>query len=297
LRLSLKLPRLHPGLRLDASRSTAAGHERGTERLTPHETVTAIALPPATRRGRKPLSRSVATPSEARLLTMLDRPRRATELAKLLGVTRERVRQLIFRLLALDFIRSADPAAPTSVVARKDDPSLLLRMEQACVLSRFPDDEATTLSRIVGLVHIPRERLTIIAEALREAGLIETAGTAEQAELYRLTPAGRTHWQRSGDVRKADAPPPPPLPFRSDRVRSVLACLASKGPIRTRDIGLELGIRQPSMNALMQYLKRKNAVRTQSGVRRSPYELTADGRRLLVEMQNRQAAPTCTALV
>jgi len=124
-----------------------------------------------------------------------------------------------------------------------------------------------------------------IAEALREAGLIEKTGRATYGDLYRLTVAGSAHWQRSTAACHADLPP---LPFRSDRVRDVLSHLDSQGPTRTRDVGRALGISQTSMNALMQRLKRKNVVRTQTDARRAPYELTPDGCRILAAMK-RQA--------
>ncbi len=60
------------------------------------------------------------------------------------------------------------------------------------------------------------------------------------------------------------------------------------GPTRTRDIGLTLGLRHQSLNALMQYLKRKNAVRTQSDTRFAPYQLTPDGREMLAAMQHQE---------
>ena len=50
-----------------------------------------------------------------------------------------------------------------------------------------------------------------------------------------------------------------------------------------------LGIAQASVNALMQYLKRKRLVTKVGGEMTAPYQLTDEGRRALVEM-NRLAA-------
>ncbi len=68
-------------------------------------------------------------------------------------------------------------------------------------------------------------------------------------------------------------------------MRNVLADLDCNAPTRTRDIGLRLKIPPQSINALMQYLKRKNMVRTQTGSGNAPYVLTEDGRQTLAAMQ------------
>src|SRR5208283_2008671 len=125
-------------------------------------------------------------------------------------------------LSALGRIRSADPNYPTFVIARMDDPLTLLRPEQERVLSAFPGTEATTLSKIAVVTNMYGGKAARIAESLREAGLIEKTGRATYGDLYRLTAAGSTHWQRSAAARHADMPPPP---FRSDRVRDVLSHL------------------------------------------------------------------------
>jgi DNA-binding MarR family transcriptional regulator len=240
------------------------------------------AAPVVRRRGRKPLSGLVPGASAARLLALLDRPRRGADLSALLNVTRQRVHQLVVDLSARGLIRSADPNSPTFVIARQDDPSTLLRQDQQRVLSAFPQARATTLSKIALVTNMHAERIATLAESLRALGLVERAGAATHGELYQPTAAGLAHWQRSATARRADIPPPP---FRSDRVRGVLSLLASRGPTRTRDLGLVLGVSQTSINALMQYLKRKKAVRTQTNAPRAPYDLTPDGREMLAAMQ------------
>jgi DNA-binding IclR family transcriptional regulator len=217
---------------------------------------------------------------------LLDRPRRATELAALLNVTRQRVHQLLVVLSALDLIRSAEPEHPTSVVARKEDPSLLLRPDQERALSAFPDARATTVSKIAAATGMRAATVTATVQFLSHAGLVETTGTATFGDLYRLTAAGSAHWQRSATTRRADLPP---APFRSDRVRDVLTYLEGHGPTRTRDIGASLGIPATSINALMQYLKRRNAVGNRTDMPHSPHGLTPEGRHMLMAM--RQARP------
>jgi DNA-binding MarR family transcriptional regulator len=265
---------------------------RHTWKVTPQGKTADISIaPPVLTRGRKPKVSTAPGSAAARLLALLDRPRRGAEITALLGVTRQRVHQLVVALTAQGFIRSSDPAYPMFVVALKDDPSTLLRPDQERVLSAFPEPDATTLSKIAAVSHMSAGKLVAIAESLREAGLIETIETATYGDLYRLTAAGSAHWQRSVIARRAEVPP---LPFRSDRVRAVLSCLESQGPIRTRDVGLGLGISQTSINALMQYLKRRNTVRTHTDQRHAPYELTPDGREVLACMQSqaRNAAAT-----
>jgi DNA-binding IclR family transcriptional regulator len=235
------------------------------------------------KRGRPPETPSHPGPAASRLLALLDRPRRGEELRNLLGVTRQRVHQLVVTLLAFDLIRTADPDSPTFVVARKDDLSALLRPDQERVLSAFPEAIATTLSKIAQAVNMPRAKVVSIAASLRDTGLIERGGRAAFGDLHRLSAAGSVHWQRSLIAPQAE---PPPLPFRSDRVLAVLSCLESQGPIRTRDVGLALGISRTSMNALMQYLKRRKAVRIHTDARNAPYELTPDGRAILAAMRS-----------
>jgi hypothetical protein len=111
--------------------------------------------------------------------------------------------------------------------------------DQERVLSALPEAVGTTLSKIAAAaVNMPSGKAAGIAESLLETGLIEKAGMATYGNVYRLTAAGAEHWQRSPTVNQADLPP---LPFWSDRVRAVLPCLETQGPIRTRDVGLGWG--------------------------------------------------------
>jgi DNA-binding MarR family transcriptional regulator len=221
------------------------------------------------------------------MLALLARPRHGAELPALLGVTRQRVHQLIGELSALDLVRCAGPDLPSFVLAHKNDPSTLLRPDQERVLSALPDGRATTtLSRIAVVTNASLAWAAAVLEALSKAGLVETAKTTTSGDSYRLTADGAAHWQRSPTRRRAGISGPP-LPFRSDRIRDVLSLLGSQGPTRTRDISRVLGLSQTSMNALMQYLKRKRAVRNQTDVRNAPYELTPEGREMMAAMQRR----------
>jgi DNA-binding IclR family transcriptional regulator len=294
LRAGLNLRQTIRALGTLASLDLAIINTRHTWHLTPRGKTADISIAPAVRtRGRKPMTTPTPGGSAARLLALLDRPRRGAELTTLLGVTRQRVHQLVVALSALGLVRSADPTYPTFVIALKDDPSTLLRADQERVLSAFPETEATTLSKLALVIRMPGRKLASIAAALLEAGLIEKTGMATYGYLYRLTAAGSVHWQRSATARHAGTPP---LPFRSDRVRAVLSYLESQGPIRTRDVGVGLEIPQTSVNALMQYLKRKNVVCTQTDARHAPYELTPDGRKMLAAMQCQAGTPPQRAI-
>jgi predicted transcriptional regulator len=63
-------------------------------------------------------------PSSQRLLDLLDRPMTGSVIAEKLGVTRQRVRQLIVRLHALGRIAFGDPDDPFWIVMRAEDKSL-----------------------------------------------------------------------------------------------------------------------------------------------------------------------------
>jgi Mn-dependent DtxR family transcriptional regulator len=69
----------------------------------------------------------------------------------------------------------------------------------------------------------------------------------------------------------------------------VLGLLADRGRGQITEIGDALGVAQPSINALFQYLKRKALVRKDGEQIRSPYVLTERGREVLAEMQRRRA--------
>jgi DNA-binding MarR family transcriptional regulator len=240
-------------------------------------------------RGRKPSRTVVPGSSAARLLALLETPRHRADLPGLLGVTRERVRQLVVSQSAAGRIRGPGSGDPIFALALTDDPAVLLTYAQERVLSAFGEEKPTTLSRLAAVAHRSPAVMAQIADFLRDVGLIEKAGQAQATygELWRLTPAGRSHWQRSPDVAEAE---PPPLMYRSGRVANVLAYLAEQGESRTVKVARALDIPPQSTNALMQYLKRRGIVRVQSDAFRSPYVLTNEGRELLAAMTRRAEA-------
>jgi predicted Rossmann fold nucleotide-binding protein DprA/Smf involved in DNA uptake len=87
-------------------------------------------------------------PSSQRLLDMLDRPMPGSVIAERLGVTRQRVRQLVVRLHALGRIAFGDPNNPFWIVMRVEDKSLVLSYDEERVLSALPRERAADAARI-----------------------------------------------------------------------------------------------------------------------------------------------------
>ncbi len=234
---------------------------------------------PKETRGRKRsgVVAAAGTPA-ARLLALLATPRHRAELQGLLGLTRERVRQLLVALSAAGLIRGAGTDDPTFALARSDDPVVLLTQAQERVLSAFDEEQATTLRR---LATAARRRLMVTAEIagfLCDAGLIETAGRMASGELWRLTQAGRSHWQRSPIVPKGPQPEEPALSFHAQRMLNVMTYLAEKGEARPAEMASAFGYPPRATDGLMQFLKRQGIVRAWSKTGHEFYLLTEHGR-------------------
>ena len=202
-------------------------------------------------------------------------------MGELLGGNARRVRQSVVRLLAHGRVRIVDPAHILNIVARSDDPSVLLTRDEDRVLSALPDEATTGLTRLAAAIHMPTTQIQDALARLCELGLVEDAATRRGKTLYRLTSAGGEHFQRRNRARRAK----PALPVvKSNRVRHVLSYLSGQGEARIKDVRDALGIAPASMNALMQYLKRKRLVTKVDDEPRTPYELTDEGREALAEM-------------
>jgi DNA-binding IclR family transcriptional regulator len=211
----------------------------------------------------------------------LTQPQHGADLIAKLGVSRQHVHQSVVRLAALGLIRTGEADRPIYAVARSDDPSILLRASEETVLSVFPETAATTVANIARACHRTSEETASVMRVLSDYGLVEPAGHSRRGEVYHLTPAGQAHWQRRPVAQTADLPA---LPVKSDRVRLVLSQLAQHGPARTHSVGQALGIPRLSINALMQYLKRKGLVCKTSMDLHAPHELTNEGKETLQSM-------------
>jgi DNA-binding IclR family transcriptional regulator len=222
--------------------------------------------------------------SIARLLAAVDRPRRERDLARELGISRQMAHQNIVRLLALGLLRSADPDRPTQLVALATDTTLLLRIGEERVLSAFPDGAYTTARNLASRLRQPVEAVRAVLDTLKAQGLAAEAPGGTDGRVA-LTAAGAAQFQRDASARRAE---PWTLPVKSDRVQAVLERLA-EAPARTVDIGRELGIERHTVNALMQYLKRRGLARKAGDDLFAPHEITDTGRRVAAEMSRRMA--------
>jgi DNA-binding IclR family transcriptional regulator len=221
--------------------------------------------------------RSIPPGSTAeRMLEILERPATGPELARILGVTLQRVHQLVVRLSAMGLVKVGDINRPLRAVWRTGQKAIVLDATAAKVLNAVPEGRGTTSGKIAVAIRRPTEVVDKALSQLTRRGFVERDGDA-----FRLTATGLNHWQHRTDARRAA---PAPLPVKSERVHDVLTCLLEQGPTRTRDIGHALGIERASINALMQYLKRKGLVQKSPGGLNAPHELTQAGRKVLGEL-------------
>jgi DNA-binding MarR family transcriptional regulator len=223
---------------------------------TPRGKACMVAIVPDKPRGGQG-GRGILRPgtAAARLFQILDRPMRGRALAEALGVTPQRVHQLVVRELATGRLRCGDPLSPLLIVAQAGDRSVLLDSAEQQALSALAAGEVATVQRMASRTRLPQARMTLLAEALRAKGLVDSDRDARGQPAWRLTEAGITHVQRRTRHLLA---PEPRGPVRSDRVWRVLGHLADHGPSRTRDIAAALGVPFQPMNALIQQLKRRS---------------------------------------
>jgi DNA-binding IclR family transcriptional regulator len=224
-------------------------------------------------------------PSGRHLLELLERPMRGDEIALKLGVTRQRVHQLLVQLHAQGRVRFG--GRNPLIVAHSDDETLLLSRDEERVLSRMPEAYATDATKIKAATGLPTQRARRTLERLVNKSLIATLDGFKGDTVYRITAAGLQHPQRHRQVRRAK---PPRLPVESDRIRAVLSTMREAGSLRIKELRDALNIPQNSINALMQYLKRKGLVQKTGWALFAPYALTDQGRQALAEMMRRQAA-------
>jgi DNA-binding IclR family transcriptional regulator len=239
-------------------------------------------IPDRIRRGSE-----LAGPGARRLLDILDRPMRGSELAERLGLTVQRVRQLVVKLHAQGLVKFGDPERILEVVSRTKDKTVLLSHDEARVLSAIPDAYATNVTKIRLAVLLPEKSVRKILDRLIGRGFVVAQDGFTGEAVYQTTVPGLKHPQYRQDARLADAPR---LPVESDRVRAVLSAIRDARSLRIRDLKNALKIPQPSINALMQYLKRKGLVQKNSQEQAAPYSLTDKGFDALTEMARRHAA-------
>jgi Mn-dependent DtxR family transcriptional regulator len=240
------------------------------------------AVPDRLRRGR-----DVPGIGGLRLLALLDRPMRGGEIAEKLGITHQRVRQLIIKLHAQGYVRLGDRENIFWIVMRAGDKTRLLSRDEERVLSAIPREYVTDITKIRLATSMPAKKVMTIIETLKVSRLVETSNGLRGDQVYRTTTAGLNHPQRARSARLAQELR---LPVKSDWIHKVLYKISDSSALRIKDLSEMLQIPHQSTNALMQYLKRKHLVEKIGQDLHAPYALTEMGRAALVEMTRRQAA-------
>jgi DNA-binding MarR family transcriptional regulator len=230
---------------------------------------------------------NIPGPGGRRLLKLLDQPMRGSEIAERLGVSHQRVRQLVIKLHAQGHVTFGDSEKPFWIIRRADDRTYLLSRDEEHVLSAIPREYVTTVSKIRQAAHMPENKVQKILERVIASRFVEEFEGFEGNRVYRLTEAGKNHPQRNQSARRAAGPR---LPVESDRIRKVLSTILDSRALRIRDVRDALKIPHKSTNALMQYLKLKHLVKKTGPEFDAPYSLTDEGRAALAEMTRRLAA-------
>jgi Mn-dependent DtxR family transcriptional regulator len=225
-------------------------------------------------------------PGAKRLLDMLDGPMRQRVIAEKLEVSQQRAHHLIVKLHALGQVHFADPARPSWLVMKAGDKTPFLSRDAERVLSVLADDYATDLKKISVAVRMSAGKVKGILQELIVQSLVKAVQGLDSSPTYQITSAGLEHPQRVPDRTRAKAPR---LPVESDRVRVVLSTIRDNGSLRIRDATERLRIPHQSLNALFQYLKRKQLIAKVHDDLHAPYSLTDDGRATLTEMIRRAA--------
>jgi len=212
---------------------------------------------------------------------------RGNEIVERLGVTHQRVRQLVIKLHAQGRVTFGDPENPFWIIRLADDRTPLLSRDEEHVLSAIPREYVTNATKIRLAARVPENKVRKILGGLIASRFVEEFEGFQGNRVYRLTEAGKKHPQRDQSARRAAVPR---LPVESDRVRKVLSTILDSGALRIRDLTDVLRIPRKSINALMQYLKRKHLVKKTGPEFAAPYSLTDEGRAALAEMTRRLAA-------
>ena len=239
-------------------------------------------MPDRIRRGN-----TLPGPGARRLLEVLDGPMRGSELAEKLGVTLQRIHQLVVKLHAQGLVKLGDLENILEVVSRNKDKTVLLSRGEARVLSAIPDAYATDFTKIRLAVVLPEKSVQQILDSLVARHFVAALDGLNDRRNYQITAAGLKHPQRHQNKRVAQ---PPRLPVESDRIHAVLSAMRDARSLRIRDLKVALKIPHPSINALMQYLKRKALVQKTGRELAAPYSLTNKGLDTLAEMERRLAA-------
>jgi len=113
---------------------------------------------------------------DERLLDVLVQPMRGSELQRLLNLSRQRIYQIVAKLMALGLLRVGDPKRVTLIVARHDDPTVLLPYSGELVLSSLMETEETSASSLATRLRTPLEEILNQLSWLADQGLVRQTG-------------------------------------------------------------------------------------------------------------------------
>jgi predicted transcriptional regulator len=236
---------------------------------------------------RKRRNKNGPSPGARRLLEVLERPMSGRDIAAKLGVTHQRVHQLAIRLYAQGRVSFGDLRNPLWIVMRAGDNTPFLSRDEERVLSAIAPEYATDATKIRLAAHMSESDVHKALERLIVDRFVKACEGFQGNRLYQITAAGLKHPQRDQAARRARAPR---LPAKSDRIRKVLSVISNSGAVRIIDVANILGVPHQSLNALIQYLKRKQLVKKTGQEFSAPYSLTGEGHAALAEMTRRYAA-------
>lgn len=137
-----------------------------------------------------------AGPLGRRLLGLLVRSMRGTEVIEKLGISSQLFRQMAIKLHAQGRLRFGDPEHPSWIVMRANDFTSLLSRTEERVLSAFRPGQAASFTKLKSATRMPEDTLVQALETLIEEEFIEDAGGVQENPEYRLTAAGASHLQR-----------------------------------------------------------------------------------------------------
>ena len=125
-----------------------------------------------------------------RLLKLLDRPMRGNEIVEKLGVSHQRVRQLVIKLHAQGRVTFGDPEIPFWIIRRADDRTPLLSRDEEHVLSAIPREYVTNVTKIRLAARMPENKVQKILKGLIASRFVEEFEGLQGNRVYRLTEAG-----------------------------------------------------------------------------------------------------------
>ena len=108
-----------------------------------------------------------------RLLNLLDRPMRGNEIVERLGVSDQRVRQLVIKLHAQGYVTFGDEEKPFWIIRRTDDRTPLLSRDEEHVLSTIPREYVTNVVKIRLAARMPENKVQKILEGLIVSRFVE----------------------------------------------------------------------------------------------------------------------------